>query len=79
MASDKYPNDQSGKLFDTIAKENGCKNENEIAKLTGMRNDSLSKIRHGKMAVSAAIILMLSKNKSVNKNVAQIEKLIGAA
>jgi glucose-6-phosphate dehydrogenase assembly protein OpcA len=79
MATKKYPNDTSGKLFDTIAKEHGCKNENEIAILTEMRNDSLSKIRHGKMNVSAAIILMLSKNSAVGKTVAQIEKLIGAA
>lgn len=78
MATKKYPNDASGKLLDTISKEHECRNESAISQVTGISADRLSKIRHGKMAVSAEVILSLHENPAINKTVAQIRKLIGS-
>lgn len=52
-------NDTSSKLFDQIIADQGLKNDAALARFLDIKPPQVSKIRHGKLQVTADIILII--------------------
>ena len=66
--------DNSGALFDVLKARYGLETDAQLAKCIGANPVAVSKIRHGRMRVSAALILSVHKNTGIP--VTEIEGLI---
>ena len=56
-----YPNDRSGKLFNSLMQEKSLKNDRAIADFLSVDPPAVSKIRLGHNAVSPTMILRVVK------------------
>jgi hypothetical protein len=62
-------------LFDTVIKQQNCKNDAELSRALKIDPGALSRMRHGKLKVGAVLILRI--HKLTNIPVVDIEAMIG--
>jgi hypothetical protein len=76
-----HANDASGKLFDRLIESHGLKNDAALSRLLGVQAPIISKVRHGKLPISAETLLIVyRKTKEAGKplSIEQIEELIAS-
>lgn len=71
----KFPNDKSGKLFDTLRKRFDLSSDVALSNATSIAATTISRIRHGTLAVSGTNKLAIYR--ATKMPIEEIEKLIG--